>query len=112
MTDIVYPFTNAASSGGGGGGIVYTSATIITATTSGTGSTWVTLGSQACNALDLVNNTGTAIEYRRGGAGNSIPLPDRSSRLIVAITNCNQISIRRVDQSNATVTITGEAITQ
>jgi hypothetical protein len=107
-TYIQLPFQSAS----GGGGVIYSSATIITATTSATGSTWVTLPSQACNALDLVNNTGTAIEYRRGGAGNSIPLPDRSSRLIVAITNTNQIQIRRVDQSNSTVTITGEAITQ
>lgn len=108
-TYIQLPVQSASSNAGT---IVYTSAIIITATTSATGATWVTLPSQGCNALDLVNNTGTAIEYRRGGAGNTIPLPDRSSRLIVAITNTNQLQIRRVDQSNATVTITGEAITQ
>lgn len=95
-----------------GGGVVYASAVIVSATTAATGSNWTAYGSNVCNALDLVNNTGTAIEYRRGGAGNTIPLPDRSSRLIVGITNTNQIEIRRVDQSNSTVTVTGEAITQ
>ena len=87
------------------------SATILTLTTAATGTNWTAFGSQACNALDLVNNTGTSIEYRRGGAGNTIPILSGSSRLIVGITNANSIEVRRVDTSNTQVTVTAEALT-
>jgi hypothetical protein len=116
------------SGGGGGSGLtnaelratpvpvrssipVVTSVTIVSLQTNATGTTWVTFGSQTCNALDIVNNTGTTLDYRRGGAGNSIPIPSGSSRMVIGITNANSIDIRRHDTSNTQVTVTAEAIT-
>jgi hypothetical protein len=71
---------------------------------------WVQLASQACTQFDLVNNTGTALEYKRGAAGTVfIPVPDGTSRLIQGIANANTIYLRRVDQSSTSVTVVGEA---
>jgi hypothetical protein len=90
---------------------VVTSVTILSLQTNATGTSWVTFGSQTCNALDIVNNTGTTLDYRRGGAGNSISIPSGSSRMVIGITNANSIDIRRNDTSNTQVTVTAEAIT-
>lgn len=84
---------------------------ILNLTTSGTGTNFVAFADTPCNGLDVVNSSGTALEYKRDGAGLTMFLPDNSARLIPAITNANQISIRRVDVSNTTVTITAEALT-
>jgi hypothetical protein len=87
-----------------------TSATILSLQTSVTGANFVTFSAQACDSLDLINTTGTAIEYRRGGAGNTVVVPTNASRLIVGLANANEISLRRVDNSNTTVTLKAEAI--
>jgi hypothetical protein len=87
----------------------YLTATIQTATTSATGTNFVQLGNQACESVDICNNTGTTIEYRRNGLGSAMQIPDGATRLIVAITNTNEISIRRTDTSNTQVTVTCEA---
>ena len=86
------------------------SVTIVSAQTQATGTNYTTFSSQACDALDLVNNTGTTIEYRRGGTGSTIPIPNGSARLILGISNADEISIRRLDVSNTQVTITAEAM--
>ena len=87
------------------------SVVILTVQTAASGTGWVAFGSVACQTLDVVNNTGTDIEYRRGGAGASITIPEGSARAINAITNANQIEVRRLDQSATQVTLTAEAIT-
>ncbi|AEJ81568.1 gp049 [Erwinia phage vB_EamP-S6] len=87
----------------------YSSVVGVSVATSTTGATWTVFGSQACAAFDLVNDSGTAIEYRRGGAGVAITIPAGASRLITGITNTNQIGVRRVDQSNTAATVKGEA---
>jgi hypothetical protein len=86
------------------------SATILTLTTAATGTNWTAFGSQACNALDLTNSTSVAIEYRRGGAGNGMQVLSGASRLIVGISNANEIEVRRVDTSNTQVTVQAEAL--
>jgi hypothetical protein len=86
------------------------SATILTLTTAATGTNWTAFGSSACDALDLTNSTSVAIEYRRGGAGNGMQVLSGASRLIVGISNANQIEVRRVDTSNTQVTIQAEAL--
>lgn len=88
-----------------------TSVVIVTVQTAGSGTGWAPFGSVTCQTLDIVNNTGTDIEYRRGGAGATITIPEGSARAINAITNANQIEVRRVDQSATQVTLTAEAIT-
>jgi hypothetical protein len=86
------------------------SATIMSLTTAATGTNYTAFSSQTCQALDIVNTSSVAIEYRRGGAGNTMTILSGSSRLVVGITNADQISVRRVDTSNTQITIPAEAI--
>lgn len=84
--------------------------TILSAQTAATGTNWTAFASQACTVLDLQNFTGTAIEYRRGGAGTAFRIPDGGQRRIVGIANADEISVRRVDTSNTQVTVAAEAL--
>jgi len=86
------------------------SATILSLTTAATGTNWTAFASTTCNSLDIVNTSSVSIEYRRGGAGNAMTILSGSSRLVVGITNANQIEVRRVDTSNTQITIPAEAI--
>lgn len=86
------------------------SATILSLTTAATGTNYTAFSSQTCQALDIVNTSSVAIEYRRGATGNAMTILSGSSRLVVGITNANQIDVRRVDQSNTQITIPAEAI--
>jgi hypothetical protein len=86
------------------------SATILSLTTAATGSNYTAFASTTCQSLDIVNTSSVAIEYRRGGAGNAMTILSGSSRLVVGITDANQIAVRRVDQSNTQITIPAEAI--
>lgn len=88
-----------------------TSVVIMSLTTAATGSNYTAFSSQTCNSLDIVNSSSVSIEYRRGAAGNSMTILSGSSRLVVGITNANQIDVRRVDLSNTQITIPAEAIT-
>jgi hypothetical protein len=90
---------------------VVSSAVILALTTNATGATFTAFGSLACTALDIVNQTGVTIEYRRGGTGTAFPIPSGSSRLVIGIANANEISVRRVDQSGVTVTVNAEGFT-
>lgn len=88
----------------------YGTVTPLSIATSNPGTNFTQVGSQACTSLDLINNTGTALEYRRGAGGTVfIPVPNGTSRLIQGITNANTIYVRRVDQSNTVVTAVAEA---
>lgn len=74
------------------------------AQTAATGTNYTLFASQACKQLTIVNNTGTALEFRQDAAGVAVPVFDQSSFTIFGITNANQIGIRRVDTSNTQVT--------
>ena len=87
------------------------SGTIITVQTAANGTSFATFGSQACTALDIINNTGFTLEIQRGGAGSVLTLLTGQARLMVGITNANQIGVRRSDQSTAQITVTAEAYT-
>jgi hypothetical protein len=87
------------------------SSTILSVSTSATGSNWVTWTTTPCDVLRVCNATGTLIEYRRGGAGSGMHLPSGSTIDILAISNADEISFRRNDVSNTTVTLTAEALT-
>lgn len=82
---------------------------IIDVQTAAAGSDYVTFADTPCNALEVVNSTGTTIEYRRGGTGVTVPVLSGTARKIVGITNANQISLRRVDVSNTQVRVAAEA---
>lgn len=88
-----------------------TSAVILAVQTSANGSDWTAFQAQACLALDIVNNTGTTIEYRRGAAGTAMQIPADSARMVIAITNANQIEVRRTDVGTTRVTLQAEAFT-
>lgn len=81
----------------------------VSVTTNATGSAFQAFGSQACKQLDLINQTGTMIEYQRGGAGSTVQIPSPGSRMILGLNNASDIAVRRVDQLNTQVTLGGEA---
>lgn len=85
------------------------SGTILGLTTNATGTTYTAFASQACTALDIVNNTGTTIEYRRNAAGTAMQIPTGTARMVIGITNANQVDVRRTDTSNTQVTLQAEA---
>jgi hypothetical protein len=58
--------------------------------------------------MDITNNTGVIVEYRRGAAGVAMEIPTGVTRLIVGITNANQIDVRRTDTSNTQVIVKAE----
>lgn len=87
-------------------------ATILSTQTDAVGTNWTAIGGASGASawgVDIVNNTGTALEYRRNGIGASMVIPDGTSRLVLGISNTNQISVRRVDVSNTQVTFGAEA---
>lgn len=85
------------------------SGVIMSAQTAATGTNWTAFASQACVALDIVNNTGTTVEYRRGATGTAMQIPTGAARMVIGITDANQIDVRRTDTSNTQVTVQAEA---
>jgi hypothetical protein len=85
------------------------SGTILSLTTNATGTTFTAFASQACTALDIVNNTGVTVEYRRGGAGTAMQIPAGAARMVIGITNASQVDVRRTDTSNTQVAVQAEA---
>jgi hypothetical protein len=78
--------------------------------TNASGASWSVAGpDQDCRYARLNNATGTAIEYRRNGAGNSVKVPDGAVRNVYGVNNLNQIQVHRVDNSNTPVTVDLEA---
>ena len=77
----------------------------ITATTANPGSGWTAFASQACTSILIMNATGTNIEIRRGGTGATLIIPDGVGFPVDGLTNCNQIEVRRSDQSNTQVVV-------
>jgi hypothetical protein len=86
-------------------------ATSLPLTTSSTGTQYVAFTSSACIALDIINNTGTVIEYRRNATGTAVQIATGSARLVTGITNANQVDVRRTDVSGVQVSLQAEAFT-
>lgn len=74
-------------------------AVTLSATTSvtPTDGTFAALPAQACTEVEVFNDQGIPVEYRRGGAGNVVTLLAGQRRRIVGITDASQISFRRSD---------------
>lgn len=87
----------------------YSTVTITNLTTDAVGTNFVAFGSLACEILEVVNDTGTDLEYRRGGAGSTMIITTGQTRQIRGITNANAISFKRKDSSNTQVTVRAEA---
>lgn len=77
--------------------------------TSSTGTNWVSgFTISPINALTVINNTGTTLEFRRlGDLNNPCQLPDKTFYTIEGINNGNEIQFRRADTSNTPVTAYG-----
>lgn len=84
-------------------------ANIISAQTAASGTGWVAFPDNSCTHLEIVNTTGTAIEYRRNGGGSAIAVQNNASRMIHGIDNASDIEVRRVDTSVTQVTVVAEA---
>ena len=87
----------------------YTTVTIINLTTSSAGTAFTVFASLACEILEVVNDTGTDLEYRRGGSGLSMIIPTGQTRQILGITNANQIIFKRKDGATTQVIVRAEA---
>ena len=82
---------------------------ILTATTAATGTNWTAFGSQACSTLTILNNSGTTISARIGGAGQTIPIADGAIRTVSVAANASEVSVQRADTSNTQVSVKGVA---
>lgn len=94
-------------------GIMAQNTEMMAITTSATGANFVPFASMPCNALNIINLTGTIIEYKVSGTGNDVTMwvADQSAYLQTAITNANQVSIRRYDQNGTQKELRCQAIT-
>ena len=79
----------------------------INATTASTGANFTAFASQACTSLGIMNGTGQTLEFRQGGSGATLYVPDGTGFYFDGITNCNQIEVRRQDQSNTQLVVRG-----
>ena len=76
--------------------------------------TFTVFAENACTELEVFNDTGVEIEYRRNGAGTALVIRPGQTRRIVGITNANQIGFRRVDNASGIArssAITARALT-
>lgn len=74
-----------------------------------TGTDFVAFTDYPCNALAIVNNNAVTIEVRRFGAGTVMRVLAGASYLVTGITNQDQVSGRRTDNSTTPVTIDADA---
>jgi hypothetical protein len=75
------------------------------------GSGYASFPDVPCQQMDLINNSGTTVEYLRSfpsGQTIAIPVITASSRLIVGLRNASEISVRRTDLSVTPVTVIAE----
>jgi len=111
--------TDAAWSGSGDGNAIevlkaiYTqvsggttsSASNDSVSTSAVGATFVALTTAAAERVTVVNDTGTDLELRQGGAGVAIPVFAGSFFTFDGVTDADDLEVRRVDLNNAQVTV-------
>ena len=86
-----------------------TSVTIRRVQTAADGTSWVPFPATACTQLDVVNTTGVTIVFRRNGAGDFMSIAPDTARMIIGITNADQIQVRRADLATVLVTVEAEA---
>lgn len=87
----------------------FTTVTITNLTTATDGTTFTAFASLACEYLDVFNDTGTDLEYRRGGAGLTMIIPAGAQRKIYGITNANAVQFKRKDSAVDQVVVRAEA---
>lgn len=78
----------------------------LSVTTASVGTNWTTLGSNPCKQLDVANLTGTTLEFRQGRSGVGFQVPTGMVYTFFALTNTDNLEVRRVDTSNTQVSFT------
>jgi hypothetical protein len=80
------------------------SAAHISVTTNSTGANYQQFGSQACKQVLISNQTGVSLEFNLDGStGPAVRIPTGAIVPFYGLSNANQLYVRRVDQSNTTV---------
>lgn len=87
----------------------FTTVTITNLTTAADGTTFTAFASLACEYLDVFNDTGTDLEYRRGTTGLTMIIPVGQQRKIYGLTNANGIQFKRKDSAVTQVIVRAEA---
>lgn len=87
----------------------FTTVTITNLTTAADGTTFTAFASLACEYLDVFNDTGTDLEYRRGTTGLTMIIPAGEQRKIYGLTNANGIQFKRKDSAVTQVIVRAEA---
>jgi hypothetical protein len=72
--------------------------------------TWAPFPDLPCTCIDVgnYNGTGVLLQYRRNGGGGVFFLPDQDTRMIIGITNANQIEFIRQDAGVGVITLCAE----
>lgn len=78
----------------------------ISLTTDSSGTAFTAFSSQTCTQLTISNNTGTTLEVEQGGSGVALPIFPASYYTFFGLTDASNLSVRRVDQSTTSVTVT------
>jgi len=94
---------------GSGGGVTIESSDFFSVTTSTGGTGWETLTGIACDSVLIDNDTSYQIEIRKN-TGNMVAKTIEPSSVfrVQAITNANEIDVRRVDQSTTQLSMVWE----
>lgn len=74
--------------------------------TNADGTTFTAFASRIAKRLVIANNTGTDIEFRQGGSGVSITIPNGTNFELYGFDNISNIQVRRADTSTTQVTVT------
>ena len=94
---------------GSGGGVTIESSDFFSVTTSTGGTGWETLAGISCDSVLVDNDTSYEIEIRKN-TGNMVAKTIEPSSVfrVQAITNANEIDVRRVDQSTTQLSMVWE----
>lgn len=87
----------------------FATVTITNLTTAADGTTFTAFASLACEYLDVFNDTGTDLEYRRGATGLTMIIPVGQQRKIYGLTNANGVQFKRKDSAVTQVVVRAEA---
>jgi len=92
-----------------GGGVSVDSSDFFSVTTSSAGTGWETLTGISCDSVLIDNDTSYQIEIRKN-TGNMVAKTIEPSSVfrVQAITNANEIDVRRVDQSTTQLSMVWE----
>lgn len=83
-----------------------TSSGIGSVATSGTGTAYVALASGgSAKTVHIINDTGTALEARLGGAGATLPIAADTYLTFRGLSSLSQVQVRRADVSATPVTV-------